>query len=302
MRSKFFTKVTIAMFMALFTAGATISSRAQGADRPSADIIIREGKLVRLNLDLRVEKGEVAVANPNDLTADIDVSVFNDEEDELDRTTIQLEPGQKFQVSIQDIFPDINEDAISKAEILVSLRPREVTATSAASLPIAFFSQADPRWASQKVGASGKTIKQIGCAMTSVTMAAASKMTNVNPGTMNEFLSRSSVGGYTSAGAIYWNKPPAFQPTSGFTYVGSSVGGNSNVKNATALKSLINGRNYVIAKSTRFTEHWVVIYKYNGTGSRLSDFEYLDPADGSYVRRTVDDGMVKSTSEIRVYK
>ena len=66
---------------------------------------------------------------------------------------------------------------------------------AARSLPIAFFSQANPSWANHKVGASGKTIKQIGCAMTSVAMAAASKMTNMTPGTLNAYLSQPSVGG-----------------------------------------------------------------------------------------------------------
>jgi hypothetical protein len=265
-------------------------------------ITIREGQLYNVTVKATTEKSVFTVVNPTDLGGDADVVAFDKDGNELDRTTIEFEAHSRRSFELESVFSDLDSAGIDYVQVSVSLRPRESTVTEARSLPIAFFSQLNPSWANDLVGASGRTIRQIGCAMTSVTMAAASKMTNVNPHTMNAYLSNPSVGGYTSSGSLYWAKPPNFQPTSGFRYIGSSVNGTSTLRSAAFLKSLIDGGNYVVASSTRFTQHWVVVYKYNGTGSSLSDFEYLDPADSSYVRRTVNDGRVTATSQIRVYK
>jgi hypothetical protein len=114
----------------------------------------------------------------------------------------------------------------------------------------------------------------------------------------------SSNSGYTSSGDLYWDKPQKFDPNSGFKYIGSSYNGISTVKSAANLKALIDGGYYVVTSSYRYAPgtHWVVIYKYQGSGKNLSDFEYLDPADPKYTPRVVDGSKVRTESVIRIYK
>ncbi len=295
--------ISAMLMMIVISAPAQIESKdIESLKVKESKVTIREGQLIDFVVEAASVEIPITVRNPTDLSGDVDLVAFDQEGVELDRSTIEFGPDARMTFAPQAVFSDIKTYEIDSIHIAVSLRPRGISALEAVSLPKFFFSQLDSRWADKKVGSSGKTIKQIGCAMTSVTMAAASKMTNVTPLTMNAYLSSSSVGGYTNDGNIYWAKPQGFQPTSGFKFIGTSVNGTSSVKNAAFLKSLIDGGHYVVASSTRFGGHWVVIYKYNGTGSKLSDFEYLDPGDSNYIRHTVDDGKVTSGSQIRVYK
>lgn len=261
-------------------------------------ITVREGQVIQLTVDEPSKTGTLTVSNPTDLIGDVDLMVADKDGVEIGRDTVEIEPGTKTEVVIEKVFPEID---LTTAQVYVgvSLRGRPVYMAEARTLPINFFSQRDSRWKNEKMGRSGLTIGGYGCAMVSVTMAGCSKMTGLTPSTMNTWLSNNS--GYTSGGALYWGKPPGFQPTSGFSYLGESTVGN-----AATMKARIDAGKFVVAYSKRFenvgSTHWVVIYRYTGDGSRLNQYEYLDPYDLQYALRKVDDGKVTSSSRAQLYK
>jgi hypothetical protein len=274
--------------------------RTDATNRKAQQVItVREGQFVQMTVADINKNGVVTVSNPTDLVGDIDLSIADKDGFEVARDSVEAEPNTKTEVVIQKVFPDFDFTTPVTVYVGVSLRARPTFMGEARTLPINFFSQRDPRWKNEKMGRSGLTIGGYGCAMTSVTMAGCSKMTGLTPSTMNTWLSNNS--GYTAGGAIYWGKPPGFQPTSGFSYLGEAT-----VKNAATLKALIDAGKFVVAYSKRFenvnSTHWTVIYKYNGDGSRLNQFEYLDPYDLQYALHTVDDGKVTSASRTQIYK
>ncbi len=72
------------------------------------------------------------------------------------------------------------------------------------------FAQADPRWSSQKLGATPASLGAEGCAVTSAAMVLASYGADLDPGRLNTFLQRN--GGYTERGWLYWEKASAHPP------------------------------------------------------------------------------------------
>lgn len=263
-------------------------------------IAVREGHASELTVQNPGKLGILTIRNESiDLQASVDIwATDNETGDEIARITIDLAENSEIDLTVEELFPQLGV-AESKSysvhiDAFTDSRPSDGP-VSALSLPVAFFSQCDGRWGSNKVGSSGKTICQIGCAMTSVTMASASKYSNSNPGSMNGYLSSNS--GYTSGGSLYWAKPPQWQPSAGFRYLGSGT-----VSNAANLKALIDAGKFVVAWSSRYGNHWVLIYRYNGLGNRLSDFEYLDPGDSSWRLHTVGDSLVTASSNTRIYQ
>lgn len=125
-------------------------------------------------------------------------------------------------------------------------------------------------------------------------------MSNLTPGTLNSYLKGVS-GGYVNGCSIDWGKAANYDGTAGFKYYSSGT-----IKNAATLKSLIDSGYYVVAYSKRWqgvnSTHWVVIYKYSGTGTSLNNFEYLDPSDSNYFRHTVGDIWVTAASGTRTFK
>lgn len=65
------------------------------------------------------------------------------------------------------------------------------------------FLQNDPRWAAEKIGGSGESIKGVGCAMCSVASAAQYLGETTDPGTFNHALIQA--GGYTERGWLVWS-------------------------------------------------------------------------------------------------
>lgn len=64
------------------------------------------------------------------------------------------------------------------------------------------FLQTDPEWADMEMGASGGTLGDYGCTLSSVAMAAANLGIDTNPGALNAALS--AAGGYTENGWLKW--------------------------------------------------------------------------------------------------
>lgn len=135
------------------------------------------------------------------------------------------------------------------------------------SLSVPNYKQTDSRWASVQVGSSGKTISQIGCATTAISM-----MESYRTGqalTPNIMVSRLK---YTSSGNVYW--------PSNYTVITNSSGYLTKIYNQLSYgKPVLLG-----AKNSAGKQHWVVITGYNGASSiTASGFTINDPGSSTRV-------------------
>jgi hypothetical protein len=179
----------------------------------------------------------------------------------------------------------------------------EITATASASVTVATanYSQNDPGWACDQLGACPNTTMgtcggstQAGCAVTAVTDFLVSKGSNVNPGELNAWLKNN--GGFADGCLIRWSVAADYDGPSGLTWIGTSSLSSSN-----ALKEALDAGRLTVAKSSRFTQHWVAIAGYDGHGTQWSDFFYHDPWDAT-TRRIGENGWVKSSAKTRVFE
>lgn len=133
------------------------------------------------------------------------------------------------------------------------------------SLNVPSFKQTDSRWANVKIGSSGKTIAQIGCATTAIAMMESYRTgTTIHPDAISKKLS------YSSTGNVYW--------PNNYSVVTSST----NYLNGIYSK-LQEGKPVLFgAKKASGSQHWVVITGYNG-GNTLtaSGFVINDPGSNS---------------------
>ena len=133
------------------------------------------------------------------------------------------------------------------------------------SLNVPSFKQTDSRWANVKIGSSGKTIAQIGCATTAIAMMESYRTaTTIYPDAMSKKLS------YSSSGNVYW--------PSNYSVVTSS----SNYLNG-IYNQLKNGKPVLFgAKKSSGSQHWVVITGYtSGNTLTASGFTINDPGSNS---------------------
>ena len=139
------------------------------------------------------------------------------------------------------------------------------SAYPAVSLSVPSYKQTDSRWASVKLGSSGQTMAQIGCATTALAMVESYRTgKTVYPDAMAKKLS------YTSTGSLYW--PSNYTP----------VTDSSGYLNA-IYEQLRQGKAVLLgAKTSAGKQHWVVITGYTG-GSSLSasGFTIHDPGSSS---------------------
>ena len=136
----------------------------------------------------------------------------------------------------------------------------------AASLNVPSFKQTDSRWADVKIGSSGKTIAQIGCATTGIAMMESFRTgTVIHPDAMSKKLK------YTASGNIYW--------PSHYTAVTDSTSYLNKIY--TLLK---NGKPVLLGvKNSYGSQHWVVITGYKG-GDTLSAANFTINDPGSKTR------------------
>lgn len=135
----------------------------------------------------------------------------------------------------------------------------------ALSLSVPSFKQTDSRWSGVKIGSSGKTIAQIGCATTAIAMMESFRTgSTIYPDAMSKQLS------YTASGSVYW--PSHYTPvTSSSNYL---------VK---VYELLRQGKPVLLgAKNSYGSQHWVVVTGFTG-GSTLSagSFTIHDPGSNS---------------------
>lgn len=140
---------------------------------------------------------------------------------------------------------------------------------SAISLNVPDFKQTDSRWANVKIANSGKTIAQIGCATTAISMMESYRTgTTIYPDAMSKRLS------YSSSGNVYW--PGHFK----------AVTSSSNYLNG-IYNQLKNGKPVLFgAKKSSGSQHWVVITGYTG-GNTLSASNFTINDPGSNTRKTL---------------
>jgi len=148
----------------------------------------------------------------------------------------------------------------------VSARYLSGGSNSAVSLKVPSFKQTDSRWANVKIGSSGKTIAQIGCATTAIAMMESYRTgTTVYPNAMVKKLS------YTSSGSVYW---PAH-----YTVTTSSADYLTRILNL-----LQNGKPVLLGAKNRYGgQHWVVITGFTGGSLTASNFTIHDPGSNSRV-------------------
>ena len=134
------------------------------------------------------------------------------------------------------------------------------TGYSAVSLNVPKFKQTDSRWANVKIGSSGKTIAQIGCATTGIAMMESYRTgTTIYPDAMSRRLS------YTSSGNVYW--------PGNFNAVTSSSGYLSKI-----YELLKQGKPVLLgAKNAYGGQHWVVVTGFTGVSLTAANFTINDP-------------------------
>ncbi len=135
----------------------------------------------------------------------------------------------------------------------------------AVSLNVPDFKQTDPRWASVKIGSSGKTIGKIGCVTTGIAMMESFRSgKTIYPDVMMKNLS------YDYSGNVYW--PEDY-----------SVAFWSENYLETIYRKLREGNPVLIgAKTKGGSQHWVVITGFAG-GKKLSPsgFKINDPGSST---------------------
>lgn len=142
------------------------------------------------------------------------------------------------------------------------------------------WKQCGMEWSNTPMGNSGKTLCNIGCLVTSVSMQIAksgvpTNIANFNPGTFVEFLN--SNGGFVSGGNFVWAGATKAAPS--FKYQGSVyVLGMSRQQKLDKLKSLVSQQGvYVVAEVKGNTgQHWVAVDSVNGNTINM-----LDPSSSS---------------------
>ncbi len=159
-----------------------------------------------------------------------------------------------------------------------------------------FFSQGDPAWAGDKLGdCADETIGSAGCAITAVAMAMTSLGVDVNPKTLNDYLRNN--GGYSEGCLVNWDQASKMDGPAGVQWVHAGT-----LASPEALRNGLDQGKRVIAKSTRFSQHWVFIDDYDNGGTDWGDFNYLDPFDPSPTPRHIGDEWVKQGADTRVYR
>ena len=130
--------------------------------------------------------------------------------------------------------------------------------------PYANWKQYEGEWTNVQIGSSGKTIKNIGCLVTSISMlvAKSGQPTTItgdfNPGTFVQALNR--LGGFTGNGSLNWGTVTSIVPS--FKYMGRVVveGLSKEAKLSKLQELLSNKNNYVVAEVKGNTgQHWVAI-------------------------------------------
>lgn len=142
------------------------------------------------------------------------------------------------------------------------------------------WKQYEGPWTNIQLGSSGRTIHQIGCLVTSVSIQIAksgveTKISDFNPGTFVEFLNKN--GGFASGGNFVWGAATSVAPS--FKYQGKiRLSGMSREQKLAKIKEVTSQQGvYVVAEVKGNTgQHWVAIDSVSG-----STINMMDPGSSS---------------------
>ena len=137
------------------------------------------------------------------------------------------------------------------------------------------WKQKDPQWSNTPMGRSGKTLGQIGCLVTSISMQIAksgvkTRITNLNPGSFVEFLNRNN--GFDDRGNFQWNSATTAAPT--FRYMGQiSLSGLSQAEKLQRIRNIVSQKNNyaVVEVMGGIGQHWVAIDSISGNTINIMD-------------------------------
>ena len=131
-------------------------------------------------------------------------------------------------------------------------------------LAVPLYKQGDSRWGSIKLGTQGKTVKQIGCALTSLAMCETYRTGSpVYPSDLSKTLT------FDQSGALYW--PSNYLHNYGSDYL-------------TTLKNLLDSGKpaIVCCRTASWGTHFVVVTGYKSDGALTADDFYInDPGSAS---------------------
>ena len=139
----------------------------------------------------------------------------------------------------------------------------------------ASWRQTDGRWSRTPMGDSGRTLGQIGCLVTSISMlivksGVPTNITNFNPGTFVEYLN--SHGGFSDGGNLNWSGPSKAAPS--FKYAGSkTLSGKSREEKLSIISSIANQSGYYAVCEVKGNtgQHWVAIDSVTGSTVNMMD-------------------------------
>lgn len=119
--------------------------------------------------------------------------------------------------------------------------------------------QSDSRWGSKVLGASGDTMAEIGCAVTSMAIqvvhSGSKSADEFNPGILVDYLNKNN--GFDSSGNLYWATVTGL--VSNFTFEKRAYFSSQNKTTITnELANYIN-QGYYIVMSVNYNGHWIAI-------------------------------------------
>ena len=163
-------------------------------------------------------------------------------------------------------YPNANISNISKASC----------GSCVSDSSYAKWKQYSGEWVNVKIGNSGKTIKQIGCLVTSLSIQVAksgvkTNITNLNPGTFVQYLN--SKGAFDRNGALLSYDSVSYVAPS-FRYQGYvDVNGMNKQEKLNTIKGIVNQQGvYAVAEVKGNTgQHWVAIDSINGDIINMMD-------------------------------
>ena len=144
----------------------------------------------------------------------------------------------------------------------------------------ASWKQGDARWGKTPMGNSGRSLSQIGCLVTSVSMLIAKsgvpvEVSPFDPGTFVQFLNKH--GGFASGGNFIWGVATQVAPS--FHYQGQiSLAGMSREAKLNKIKEITSQKGVYAAVEVKGNtgQHWVAIDGVNG-----STINMMDPSSNS---------------------
>lgn len=137
----------------------------------------------------------------------------------------------------------------------------------------ASWKQAGASWSNVRMGNSGRTIGQIGCLVTSISMlivksGVQTTIANFNPGTFVQFLNNN--GGFDGYGNLQYG--PISKAAPSFRWVDQiDISGMSREQKLNTIRNYQNQGYYMAAEVATSGQHWVAIDSVNGNSIKIMD-------------------------------